>query len=339
MTQPSLNFTFDTSLVDLERRDINPTSSFTSDVTQASGDTIPYVYAQVATEGSEEEASLANEKKTPTMASSAFDRPIDRESTSSESSRPTRYVSTAEAYAAWASVYDTDGNILQAVDDLELASMLPEFLSAVEQLSGMLKIIDFGCGTGRNTVKLASQLSSQLDVEIIGIDLSPEMLSLAGSKLSRLSLPPSIRWKLFAHDFLDTKSSDEINALSSSADAIISTLVLEHFPAPLYFQSLASLINVGGYALVTNMHSEMGAKSQAGFVHIDENGKEVKIRGKSYVVTPAETVEVAKKEGFEVMGTVKERAVTQEMVDSLGVRAGKWVGVKVWYGLVLKRVR
>lgn len=52
-----------------------------------------------------------------------------------------------------------------------------------------------------------------------------------------------------------------------------------------------------------------------------------------------EVVEMARKEGFELVGQVKERSISEEMLEMLGDRARKWVGMKVWYGMIVRRVR
>ncbi|KAA8618545.1 S-adenosyl-L-methionine-dependent methyltransferase [Pyrenophora tritici-repentis] len=73
--------------------------------------------------------------------------------------KPVQHMHTQAAYNEWASIYDTDGNILQAIDDLELSSLLPGLLSSVSSSGGEgagheINILDLGCGTGRNTAKL-----------------------------------------------------------------------------------------------------------------------------------------------------------------------------------------
>ncbi|KAF7570986.1 hypothetical protein PtrSN002B_002188 [Pyrenophora tritici-repentis] len=45
--------------------------------------------------------------------------------------KPVQHMHTQAAYNEWASIYDTDGNILQAIDDLELSSLLPGLLSSI----------------------------------------------------------------------------------------------------------------------------------------------------------------------------------------------------------------
>jgi cyclopropane fatty-acyl-phospholipid synthase-like methyltransferase len=120
-----------------------------------------------------------------------------------------------------------------------------------------------------------------------------------------------------------------------TADAVLSTLVLEHVPLPAYFSTLSALLKTGGYALVTNMHSDMGQVSQAGFV----NEQGVKVRGTSFAHTVEETVGEAARQGFEVV-SVKERRMEEEDVKEgrVGERGWKWVGVRVWYAVVVRKL-
>lgn len=85
--------------------------------------------------------------------------------------------------------------------------------------------------------------------------------------------------------------------------------------------------------LVTNMHEEMGGISQAGFV--DPMTGE-KVRPTSYAHSVGDVVRQGKRWGFEVVGNVLERRVDESMVEALGPRARKWVGVKVWFGICFR---
>lgn len=112
------------------------------------------------------------------------------------------------------------------------------------------------------------------------------------------------------------------------------------------------------------MHPEMGATSQAGFVcpatsstpHCKHGGNDsnssnstssssssdgsIKIRaGNSFIYSVEQTVGAARKAGLEVV-SVKERGVTKEDVERgvVGVRGGKWIGTKVWYGIIVRKV-
>ena len=87
---------------------------------------------------------------------------------SQEGPRAPLYLPTIDAYDLWAPHYDADGNFLQILDSHLLEDLLPQWLAS---LPPSPKIIDLGCGTGRNTVKLLS-----IDgADVIGLDLSPKL--------------------------------------------------------------------------------------------------------------------------------------------------------------------
>jgi predicted TPR repeat methyltransferase len=265
-----------------------------------------------------------------------------------KTSTPVQHIATQEAYDQWASVYDSDGNMLQSIDDDELSKLLPQYLNTVASTrassTSPLAMIDLGCGTGRNTTKLVSHPwpNKGQDITIIGLDFSKGMLNVAEAKLAALKRADatSVQCELHQCDCFPTVQKKTISPMPNvpglnAVDAVISTLVLEHIPLRDYFSTLASIIVKGGYALVTNMHSEMGKKSQAGFV----NAQGVKVRGHSYAHTPRDAAEEARKAGFEVL-RVTQRKVEESDVQGgiVGERGMKWIGVYVWYGLVLRKI-
>ncbi|OAL46731.1 S-adenosyl-L-methionine-dependent methyltransferase [Pyrenochaeta sp. DS3sAY3a] len=342
MTQPtSVDMTFDTSLVDL-----NPNVSFSTTESDPSSDF---------------GATIQNPaSKTPTMPqSSAFEDQSQETPKQSQSSNPSssmpppktstpvQHIPTQDAYNQWASIYDSDGNMLQAIDDLELETILPDFLTQFLNTSQSqnLSILDLGCGTGRNTSKLISYpWPRDRFINITGLDFSRGMLDVANAKLPLLLHtidPTQSRMSLHLEccdcfpTVANTSASPVPDSLSSRMHGIISTLVLEHIPLAPYFATLASTLQPNGVALVTNMHSEMGDISQAGFI----NAQGVKVRGSSFAHAVDEVVAEAQNAGFEVL-SVKERAMTREDVESgrVGERGWKWVGVKVWYGIVVRKV-
>lgn len=81
------------------------------------------------------------------------------------------------------------------------------------------------------------------------------------------------------------------------------------------------------------MHADMGRVSQAGFVNADG----VKVRGTSFVYSVEETLNAAREAGLNTL-SVKEREVQNADVQTVGERGRKWIGVKVWYALVLQKV-
>jgi SAM-dependent methyltransferase len=261
--------------------------------------------------------------------------------------RPILSVPNHELYNRWANVYDTDGNILQAIDE----TLLPALLSLAHKSllttpSSPITIIELGCGTGRNTVKL---LDPALSVgnkvkEMYALDFSPGMLEVAKKRCSNLLLsskPTTITSDLnfLEFDALNPSSAPAVKELQGKADLVLSTLVLEHLPIDIFFSTLASFLKPsgGGYVVVTNMHAEMGRRGQAGFVDVETG---IKVRGTSFNYEVEEVVEEGRKWGFELMGEMGERAVREEdlEVGGLGERGRKWIGTKVWFGCVMRFV-
>ena len=130
-------------------------------------------------------------------------------------------------------------------------------------------------------------------------------------------------------------------------DGLISTLVLEHIPIATYFSVISKLLRAGCYAVVTSMHSDMGRLTRAGY----KTAEGERFKATSYIYTPAETVEAARAAGLELFGELGEVAVDVRMIDggvldngvrvergAVAERARKWVGTKVWYGMILKKV-
>ncbi|RKU47551.1 hypothetical protein DL546_006496 [Coniochaeta pulveracea] len=266
---------------------------------------------------------------------SSSSTPIPQE-TSTKSGRQIKYLSTLEAYDQWASVYDSDFNPLQALDDEEVISLIPQVLSVFDSPNDRpLRILDLGCGTGRNTLKLLSIPGA----EIHGADLSPKMLDVAKERCNQAwnDLPQDQRASFLTFHVHDVLSPNKA-LYQLQFDIIISTLVVEHLPLSNFFTEVNRLLVPGGVLLVTNMHSEMGAKSQAGF---NDPLTGEKIRPVSYNHSVEELREESSRNGYVVVGEgIRERGVDEhgEMVRRLGPRAVKWVGCKMWMGGIFRRV-
>ncbi|EXJ61130.1 hypothetical protein A1O7_05283 [Cladophialophora yegresii CBS 114405] len=246
-----------------------------------------------------------------------------------QSTAPTvRYLSTTQAYDLWAAVYDTDGNFLQALDTLEVKSLLPRMLDMLNDGScpQPWKFVDLGCGTGRNTAALLEVGKAST---VVGLDVSPGMLEVAKKRLQRFHAEGRLRLEVF--DMLQESSLPESARL---ADAVVSTLVIEHVPADIFFATAGKILKPSGILLLTNMHSEMGKISQAGF--IDPKTGE-KIRPTSYAHTTEEVEAAALSNGFELLSPMEERAVDPSMVTVLGERSRKWAGVTVWFGGIFRK--
>lgn len=238
-----------------------------------------------------------------------------------------RYLKTAQAYDLWANVYDTDGNFLQALDTIQMKTLLPRVLALLETSMGARpwKLMDLGCGTGRNTAALVEVAGSQ----VVGLDVSDGMLNVARQRLEDAVASGRLRLEV-----LDLIEQPVPPSLEEWADAIVSTLVIEHIPAEDFFRQLSRMLKPGGFLLLTNMHSEMGGISQAGFIDPDTGEK---IRPASYAHTVQDVETEAAKYGLEVIDTMEEVMVEPSMVSRLGERSAKWVGVRVWFGGILRK--
>ncbi|KAF6239275.1 hypothetical protein HO173_002536 [Letharia columbiana] len=249
-----------------------------------------------------------------------------------EGKPPIRFLDPTTAYNLWSEVYDTDGNFLQALDTIEMRSLVPKMVSRISS-SPPWKVVDLGCGTGRNMTRLLDLPCSM----VVGLDASSKMLEIAKlrinehmSQISRAS-EGAQGARLEPYNLL---GSYHIPSCALNADALISTLVLEHVPLSIFFEKASELLKPSGLALVTNMHSDMGAISQAGFVD-PKTGE--KVQTQSFAHHLNDVVAEAQKQGFEVVGEVLQRAVDEEMSEVLGMRARKWIGVTVWFGVCFRK--
>lgn len=154
-----------------------------------------------------------------------------------------RQIPVRDAYAAWAASYDSDVNATRDMDARALiAANLP--------LSGA-RVIEAGCGTGKNTAYLAAHAAS-----VLALDFSPAMLEVARAKVT------SAHVRFAEHDITQVWP-----AQGGWADLVVSNLVLEHVAdiAPVFAQ-IARVLAPGGTAYLAELHPwRQLAGSQARF--------------------------------------------------------------------------
>ncbi|KAK6514218.1 hypothetical protein TWF506_008621 [Arthrobotrys conoides] len=253
------------------------------------------------------------------------------------SSSTHHHLPTSQAYDLWSQVYDTDGNVLQQLDDIYITTVLPPLITPNST------VVELGCGTGRNTLKLVEYGAGR----VIAVDNSRGMLEKLVEKLGG----GDERVEVFEVDlnrfYSDTTSSSTGGGSDGEEkfrktlegieiNGVISTLVLEHLPLSTFFSSVSKILPPTGWLLLTNMHWDMGAISSAGFLDTT-TGKKVKPVSINH--TKEEILEEAGKWGFVVEGGVVETGVRDlEHARGLGRRAEKWVGVLMHVGVVFRRV-
>jgi SAM-dependent methyltransferase len=140
----------------------------------------------------------------------------------------TREADPRTGYRSWSESYDEPGNPIIALEE-------PAVWSLVESLAPG-RALDAACGTGRHARRLA-----ELGHEVIGVDLTPEMLSRAAANV------PGAR-------FLEADLRD-IPVQDGHFDLVVCGLALAHLPdLPGGVAELARVLRRGGRLVVSVLH-------------------------------------------------------------------------------------
>jgi ubiquinone/menaquinone biosynthesis C-methylase UbiE len=112
--------------------------------------------------------------------------------------------------------------------------------SKIEELNPQGTIVDVGCGSGNLLIKLAKKFPKH---EIIGVDLSDEMLEAAKKRIEKKGNPSEIKC---THGSANDLPFDE-----NSVDYIISSLSLHHWVNPLVaLQEMYRVLKNNGYLVI-----------------------------------------------------------------------------------------
>jgi malonyl-CoA O-methyltransferase len=156
----------------------------------------------------------------------------------------------ADAYDRWSRQYDDDQNATRDLDAFVLRQV-------PLQLTGA-RVLELGCGTGKNSAWLVSQAR-----ELIALDFSPGMLDVARRRVR------SSTARFVEHDITRPWPVE-----SESVDVVVGNLVLEHVRelAPVFAQA-ARVLRPGGQLFFCELHPYRQLRGgQAHFVdtHTDE---------------------------------------------------------------------
>lgn len=135
------------------------------------------------------------------------------------------------AYNEWAEQYDTN---LNKTRDLE-AQVLREQLGKLPFHS----CLEIGCGTGKNTVWLASKAA-----HLLAVDFSEEMLTKAKEKINQ----PNVQ-------FLQADITEPWHFAQQQFDLVSFSLVLEHIEdLTAIFKKVADCLNLHGHVYIAELH-------------------------------------------------------------------------------------
>jgi ubiquinone/menaquinone biosynthesis C-methylase UbiE len=137
----------------------------------------------------------------------------------------------AAAYNEWAETYDVDQN--------RTRDLAGEALRQTDlQIAGR-RVVEVGCGTGRNTIWLAQQAAA-----LLAMDFSEEMLARARAKVQ------DRRVRFVQHDARQRWPLED-----NSADTVIAMLILEHVEQlSSVFVEAARVLVPGGEFFVCELH-------------------------------------------------------------------------------------
>ena len=137
----------------------------------------------------------------------------------------------AAAYNDWAETYDTD---LNRTRDLAAEALRQANLD----LTGR-KVVEVGCGTGRNTAWLAEHAA-----EIVALDFSDAMLARARDRVN----DPRVR-------FVQHDARAKWPLADSSADVVVAMLILEHIEnLETFFAEAARVLRHRGQLFLCELH-------------------------------------------------------------------------------------
>ncbi len=147
----------------------------------------------------------------------------------------TTALSPADGYNLWAANYDDQRNPMLSLEQRILQPLLPPLVG--------LDVVDLGCGTGR-WLEVSRDLGAR---SLLGVDLSPEMLSYARTKLR-----DSVRF--VCADYRN------VPIPRGSADVVFSNFVLSYIEEAGHFlEFVRKLLRPGGMFFLTDVHPETAA--------------------------------------------------------------------------------
>jgi SAM-dependent methyltransferase len=96
-------------------------------------------------------------------------------------------------------------------------------------------VLDLGCGSGENLIPLVKR-----GANVIGMDISPELIELSGRRLSNYGL----------HATLEARSAYETALPNESIDVVFCIALLHHLDLPLVTTEIHRILRLGGILIL-----------------------------------------------------------------------------------------
>lgn len=140
-------------------------------------------------------------------------------------------MNTKQAYNIWAAQYDTNSNKTRDLEALALKLSLASV--------SFNKVLEIGCGTGKNTEWLMEKAAL-----ITAVDFSEQMLARAKDKISSNRV-----------QFKQADITSRWNFRDGLYDLVTFSLILEHIDNLDYvFNEVSKSLNSGGYVYIGELH-------------------------------------------------------------------------------------
>jgi malonyl-CoA O-methyltransferase len=188
-----------------------------------------------------------------------------------------------DAYDAWAAAYDTDHNLTRDLDAVVTREVLAGSAGA--------KMLEIGCGTGKNTAWLAGIARCML-----ALDFSAGMLRQAQARLRTVGASNvALALADLAHPW---------PCASEWADLVVSNLVLEHIEdlAPVFAEARRVLV-AQGRLFICELHPFRQYEGKRAVFERDEARVEIP----AYVHHVSDFLDAAEREGFALHSLVEWR--------------------------------
>lgn len=181
----------------------------------------------------------------------------------------------------------------EAYDAMDHSGANDAFVTRLLELGAEGRVLDIGCGPGHIALQLVTQ---KPDLEVVGVDLSENMLKIAEEHRSVCSQAERVSFQI-----ADAKGLDFAD---DSFDVVCSNTILHHIPDPVPFLAEAwRVLKPGGVLLIRDLFRPDNAEVVAQLVDThaaDEaaDARELFRASLCAALTPDELVDVARKAGI-----------------------------------------